>query len=263
MTKTVLITGASSGIGYEFAHIFAQHKYNLVLVARSEDKLIELQKKLITQYAVSVEVFAKDISIISNIDLLYAEIQKKQIVIEVLINNAGFGDYGFFSQTNWKKEEMMINLNITALTYLTKLFLPKMLENKNGKILNLASIAAFLPGPLMAIYYATKAYVLSFSSAIANELKGTGVTVTALCPGPTASNFSEAAALGESKLFKNKKLPTSKVVAEYGYKALMKGKTTAVHGFSNKMLVLMMPFVPKKLLISTVRNMQEKDNKAK
>ncbi len=263
MIKTVLITGASGGIGYEFAQIFAQNKFNLVLVARSEDKLIELQKSLISQYAVSVDVFAKDISIISNIDLLFNELQKKQIVIDILINNAGFGDYGFFSQTNWKKEEMMINLNISALTYLTKLFLPKMIENKYGKILNLASVAAFLPGPLMAIYYATKAYVLSFSSAIANELKGSGVTVTALCPGPTQSGFSDAAALGESKLFKNKSLPSSKIVAEYGYKALMKGKITVIHGVSNKMMVFMMRFLPKKLLISTVRKMQEKDNNKK
>jgi uncharacterized protein len=262
MKKTVLITGASGGIGYEFAQIFAHNKYNLVLVARSEDKLLELQKKLLSQYDISVEIFAIDISSISNIDLLYTELQKKQVVIDILINNAGFGDYGYFYQTNWKKEEMMINLNIAALTYLTKLFLPKMIENKDGKILNLASVAAFLPGPLMAVYYATKAYVLSFSSAIANELKGTGVTVTALCPGPTKSGFSDAAALGDSKLFKKKSLPTAKVVAEYGYKALMKGKTIAIQGASNKMLMFMIRFIPKKLLISTVRKMQEKDSKA-
>ncbi len=261
--KTVLITGASGGIGYEFALIFARNKYNLVLVARSEDKLIELKNKLTSEIGISVEVFAKDISILANIDELYAELQKKQIVIDILINNAGFGDYGYFYQTNWKKEDMMLNLNIISLTYLTKLFLPKMIENKYGKILNLASIAAFLPGPLMAIYYATKAYVLSFSSAIANELKGTGVTVTSLCPGPTQSGFSDAAALGESKLFKKKSLPTAKVVAEYGYKSLMKGKLVAVHGAFNKFEVFIMRFAPRKLLLSTIRNMQEKDIKSK
>jgi short-subunit dehydrogenase len=256
--KTVLITGASSGIGYELAHVFARNKFNLVMVARSEDKLKQLQKNLIEKHAVLVDIFGLDLSVMSNIDTLCAGLQAKGIGVDILVNNAGFGDFGIFYKRDWKKEEMMLNLNINALTYLTRLFLPMMVKNKYGKILNVASVAAFMPGPLMSVYHATKAYVLSFSMAIANELKGSGVTVTTLCPGPTVSGFQDAASLGDSVFFKGKRVPTSAMVAEFGYKALMKGKLKAVHGFIYKMMVFFIPFFSVKFITSTARKLQEK-----
>ena len=177
--------------------------------------------------------------------------------IDYLINNAGFGDYGLFYESDWDKQERMINLNMLALTQLTHLFLPDMLKRKSGKIMNVASTAAFQPGPLMSVYYASKAYVLFFSEAIANELEGTGVTVTALCPGPTKSGFQKAANVEHSKMLNAKSIPTSKKVAEYGYKAMMKGKHVAVHGFMNKELTFFSRRAPKKFILKTVRRMNE------
>jgi len=155
----------------------------------------------------------------------------------------------------------MINVNITALTYLTRLFLPQMVKNGFGKIMNVASTAAFQPGPTMSVYYATKAYVLHFSEAIGNELEGTGVTVTALCPGATTSGFQAAANLGESKLVKGKKLPTSKDVAEYGYRAMMKGKAVAIHGFGNWLLAQSPRFAPRSWVVKVARKVQEETKK--
>ncbi len=257
MNKTVLITGASGGIGYEFAHIFAEHKYNLVLVARNESRLLEIKEEISTKYGVNVNIFAKDLSVISGIDEIYNSLNNENISINVLINNAGFGEFGFFKDIDWTKEQQMINLNILALTYLTKLFMKDMISAGEGKILNLASTAAFQPGPLMAVYFATKAYVLSFSEAIANELKGTGVTVTALCPGPTESGFAKAASAQETKLFKNKRIPSSKEVALFGFNALMKGKTVVIHGLLNKIMAFSIRLTPRKLVTMIVRMMSE------
>jgi short-subunit dehydrogenase len=164
-----------------------------------------------------------------------------------LINNAGFGDFGMFLETDWNKEAQMIQLNITALTQLTKLYLKEMVKRGSGKIMNVASTAAFQSGPTMAVYYATKAYVLSFSEAIDNEVRDKGVTVTALCPGATESGFQAAAAMEESNLVKGRKLPTSKEVAEYGYESMMKGRTVAIDGFMKKIIL---PFSI--LFISTI-----------
>ena len=261
MNKTALITGASGGIGYEFAILFAQHKYDLVLVARSEAKLKEIAEQITNTYNVKVKVYSKDLSIITSIDEVYNSLKSENIYINVLINNAGFGDFGFFKETDWNKEQQMINLNITSLTYLTKLFVKDMILAKDGKILNLSSTAAFQPGPLMAVYFATKAYVLSFSEAIANELKGTGVTVTALCPGPTESGFAKAAAAEDTKLFKDKKMPSSKEVALFGFDALMKGKTVVIHGLLNKIMAFSIRLSPRKMVTMMVRMMSEQ-NKA-
>ena len=169
MAKAALITGASSGIGYELARIFAQEKYNLVLVARSEKKLHDIADELTKAHGVNVQVLAKDVSVLASATEIYETLKQKGIAVDVLVNNAGFGDFGFFTETKWEKELEMINLNITALTALTKLFVSDMVARKSGKILNVASTASFQPGPLMAVYYATKSYVLSFSEAIANE----------------------------------------------------------------------------------------------
>jgi len=254
--RTVLITGASGGIGLELARVFAGNKYNLILAARSEEKLKELQQELVDKHAVAVYIYCLDLSVMSNIEFLFYDLQSKAVDVDILINNAGFGDYGFFYRCDWKKQEMMLNLNMVALTFLTRLFLPKMIQNQYGKILNVASVAAFMPGPMMSVYHATKAYVLSYSLAIANELKGTGVTVTTLCPGPTKSGFKDTASIGNSFFFKNKRIPSSAVVAEYGYKALMKGKLKAVHGFKFKLMLFFLPFIPVRFITSTVRKLQ-------
>jgi len=257
MNKTALITGASSGIGLELARIFAKNKTNLVLVARSGDKLKALSDELTKSTGVKVKVIAADLSILKNCDLLVDELKNENITIDYLVNNAGFGTSGFFTDTDLQKEVEMINLNITALTYLTKIYAKEMKLRGSGKIMNVSSTAAFQPGPLMAVYYATKAYVQSFSEALANELKGTGVTVTTLCPGPTASGFQYAANINNVRLVKGRKLPSSAEVALFGYNAMMKGQTVAVHGFINKIVAQSYRFLPRKLITSAVRKIQE------
>ena len=258
--KTALITGASGGIGYELAKVFARHKHNLVLVARNGRKLNLLAEELRLKYGVEVLVLAQDLSLSHAATLIFDQVQRKNIRIDFLVNNAGFGNFGFFIETDWQKEEQMINLNITALTHFSKLFGQEMVKNKFGRILNVASTAAFQPGPLMAVYYASKSYVLSFSEAIANEMEGTGVTVTALCPGPTETGFMEAAALEDSKLFKGKRLSTAREVAEYGYKALMTGKVVAIEGKANTLLARSVKFAPRKWVTAMVRKMSERVN---
>jgi short-subunit dehydrogenase len=260
MNKTVLITGASSGIGYEFAKIYASKGYDLVLVARNQTKLAELQIACKTTKN-KVEIISKDLSQINSANEIFDYCITKNIRVDYLINNAGFGDFGFFAQSNWGKQQEMLNVNIITLTNLTHLFLPKMVENKFGKILNVASTAAFQPGPLMSVYYATKAYVLSFTEAISNELEGTGVSVCALCPGPTESGFLDAAALQESKLFKGKKLATSKEVAQFGYNSLENNKVVAIHGLINKIMATAIRFTPRGLVRKMVRYIQSKEKK--
>lgn len=251
--KTALITGASGGIGKELALIHASKGDQLVLVARSEDKLQALKIQIEQTYKVPVHLIIKDMSLEGACEAIYAQTEAWRLTVDYLINNAGFGDYGFFSETNWSKEHQMINLNITALTALTKLYLKDMLAQKSGKILNVASTAAFQPGPTMAVYFATKAYVLSFSEALSNETIGTGVTVTALCPGATESGFMEAAAMTDSTLFKNKRLPDSKTVAMYGYKAMIKGKAVAIHGALNFILANAVRFSPRGMVTKLSR----------
>jgi short-subunit dehydrogenase len=254
--KTALITGASSGIGLEFARVFAREKNNLVLVARSKDKLTQLADELKKQYAVDVEVIVADLSKMDQVQMIYDVCKAGNIEIEYLVNNAGFGDFGFFAENDWTKAEQMIDVNIKALTKLCRLYLPDMIARKSGKILNVASTAAFQPGPTMAVYYASKSYVLFLSEALYNELKGTGVNVTCLCPGPTESGFTQAASMEESNLFKNKKVPSSADVAEFGYKAMMKNKMTVVHGFVNNILVNASRFTPRKMVLAITRKIQ-------
>jgi len=258
MSKTALITGASNGIGLELAKIHASKGDNLVLVARNKSKLDELKSELEKQFKISVHTIGKDLSLANSAQEVYDETKKNALQIDYLINNAGFGDFGMFYETDWNKELQMINLNITTLTQFTKLYLQDMVKRGNGKIMNVASCAAFQPGPTMAVYYATKAYVLSFSEAINNELSDKGITVTALCPGATESGFQAAAAMEESALVKNKKLPTSKAVAEYGYKAMMKGKAVAIHGFMNYILANSVRFTPRSLVVKMTRKIQDK-----
>jgi short-subunit dehydrogenase len=251
-----LITGASSGIGYELAHIFAREKYNLVLIARSQDKLLELKRELEKTYAITVFILVVDLTQLDAADQIFIQVENLKITIDILVNNAGFGLFGEFITTDWQREEEMIRVNIISLTRLTKLFVPQMKQNKKGKILNIASTAAFFPGPLMAVYYATKAYVLSFSQALQSELEGTGVTVTTLCPGPTVSHFQKTAVAEGVRTFAGK-LPTAQEVAEVGFAALMKGKSVAIQGVKNKLLIWFSRFLPRKVIAAQVKKIQQ------
>ena len=254
---TALITGASSGIGLEFAKVFAANKINLVLVARSEDKLNQLATQLRSDFGITVKVIVADLSQMEQVFQVYNTCKTANIQINYLVNNAGFGSYGFFVESDWKKTEEMIDLNIKSLTLLSRLFGADMVANKAGKILNVASTAAFQPGPTMAVYFATKSYVLFLSEAMSNELKGTGVTVTCLCPGATESGFMVAAAMDNSALFKNRKLPTSAAVALFGYKAMMKGKMTVIHGIMNYLIANSIRLAPRSWVLPMVRKIQE------
>jgi short-subunit dehydrogenase len=256
--KTALITGASNGIGLELAKIHASKGGNLVLVARNKSKLDALKTELETQYKVKVYTIGKDLSANNSAQEVYDETTKQNIQADYLINNAGFGDFGMFVDTEWNKELQMINLNITTLTQFTKLYLQDMVKRRNGKIMNVASTAAFQSGPTMAVYYATKAYVLSFSEAVDNEVSDKGVTITALCPGATESGFQAAAAMEESALVKGKKLPSAKEVAEYGYASMMKGKTVAIHGLMNRIMANSVRFLPRAIVVKATRKVQDK-----
>ena len=256
MKNTALITGSSSGIGMEFARHHAAQKGDLVLAARGEKELQALKAELEKAHGVQVRIFPVDLTAPGAVQAIHDTLQKEGVEIDILINNAGFGDFGDFHQADWAKTNTMIQLNITALTELTRRFLPSMVQRRRGRILNVASTAAFFPGPLMAVYYATKHYVLAFSEGISEELKGSGVTVTALCPGPTTSGFQAAADLGESKLVKGKKLPSSKEVALYGYQAMLSGKVVAVHGTTNKLQVFLARFLPRSVARSMVKGAQ-------
>jgi uncharacterized protein len=255
---TTLITGASSGIGAELAIEFAKHKHNLVLVARSEYKLKELADALKAKYKVEVHVLVKDLSNEKHVNEIYGYTQFQNLQVDYLINNAGFGDYNFFYNADWGKMDEMIEVNIKALTRLSWLYVRDMVQNKGGRIMNVASTAAFQPGPMMAVYFATKSYVLLLSEALANELEEKGITVTALCPGATESGFMEAANLHESKLAKSKKLPSSAEVARYGYKAMMKGKKVAIHGTMNYLMAQSPRFFPRNMVTKVVRFIQKK-----
>lgn len=253
---TALITGASNGIGLELARIHASKGDNLILVARNKARLDELKRELETASGIKIYTIGKDLSAANAAREVFDEIQDMQWEVNYLVNNAGFGDFGFFAEGDWNKQLQMINLNITALTHLTRLFLPLMIARGEGKIMNVASTAAFQPGPLMAEYYATKAYVLHFSEAIANEVKDKGITVTALCPGATTSGFQEAAGMQESALVKGKKLPGSREVAVYGYKAMMNGKVVAIPGLLNKIMANGIRFLPRNWVVKVARRIQ-------
>jgi uncharacterized protein len=259
--KTALITGASSGIGYEFTRLFAKNGYDLVLAARSEKQLMQLAHDLKEKFGVSVKVIVKDLSQASAPEEIFTELQQEGVTIDVLVNNAGFATYGMFAEIDLAAELQEMQLNMVTLTHLTKLFLPDMLKRRRGKILNVASTAAFQPGPLMAVYYATKAYVLSFSEALANELRGTGVSVTTLCPGPTESGFQKRASIEESRLVSGKKIMDAARVARAGYRALMAGKTVVIPGLRNKILAEAVRFSPRKMVTQVSRNMLESVHK--
>jgi short-subunit dehydrogenase len=255
--ETALITGAASGIGYELACIFAAENYNLVLVDRNEFKLLEMAIDFKEKFNIFIKTIVKDLSIPTAPEEIFTQLQQEEINIDILVNNAGFGTYGLFNETDLMTELEMLQVNLVCLTHLTKLFLKNMVKQGRGKILNVASAAAFQPGPLMAVYFATKAYVLSFSEAVANELEGTGVTVTVLCPGSTVSAFHERTGMADSKLVKGQKMMDAQTVAQIGYDALMRCQTIVVPGFVNKLLAKIVGFFPRNLVTKVVRSMQE------
>jgi len=246
--KTALITGASSGIGMDFARLLSREGYELFLVARSETKLRALAIELGNAKVIVADLVSPDAP---------QRIFDASGGVDVLINNAGFGVMGPFAEMDLRKDLEMILVNVTALTHLTRLFLPPMLARKSGHVMNVASTAAFLPGPLMAIYYATKAYVLSLSEAIADELRGTGVTVTALCPGPTATGFAEVAGMEKSRLFSLMRPMSSEAVARYGLRAMQHGKRVAIPGIANKLGTQSIRVSPRRLVTTIVRKLQE------
>lgn len=239
MKRTALITGATSGLGFEFVKLFAGDGYNLVLVARNAQKLDEIKK---TYSNLDVSVLSKDLSVPGAAKEVFEEIEKSGIHIDVLVNNAGFGLLGPFDRLDIQKQLQMIQLNVATLTELTYYILPKMKEQK-GRILNVASTAAFQPGPYMAVYFATKAYVLSFSEALAEELRGAAVTVTTLCPGPTKTHFGAAAQAEGTRMFS--RTMAADVVARTGYQALMNGKSVVVAGGMNRASTIMEKFLPR------------------
>lgn len=249
MTKTVLITGASSGIGYEMAKVFATNGYNLVLVARRVEPMESLKSQFpSTQFT----IIQKDLSVDNSCQEVFDE--TKDLQIDILVNNAGFGDTGEFQTLSKDKQTNMIDLNVRALTELTHLFGAQMVERKNGKILNVASIASFIPGPKMATYFATKAFVLSFSQALSQEWGKYGVQVMTLCPGYTVSGFQEVAKQTNLKMAKAKNAPTSKELAQFGYDKLMTGKSLVVHGFANKIICFLPRILPRKLILAIMEN---------
>jgi len=255
-TGRVLVTGASSGIGYELAKRFARDGHDLVLVARSREKLEAIGKELIGTAGVQVKRIAKDLSRPRAAEETFDELTRESIPIEVLVNCAGFGTYGAFAETDIVAEREMIQLNVVALTELTKLAVRAMVRRGNGRVLNVASTAAFQPGPRMAVYYATKAYVLSFSEALANELDGTGVAVSTLCPGPTRTGFGVRARMEGARVYKTGVMDAA-AAAEAGYHGLKNGKAVIIPGLRNKLIALAARLAPRKLVIATTRWMNE------
>jgi uncharacterized protein len=256
--QTALITGASAGIGRELAKLFARDHYNLILVARDGSRLAQFADELQRRFEVSARSFPLDLTAASAPQFLFDQVARENIFVDVLVNNAGYGKLGAFAEVPLEESLGQIQLNITALTHLTKLFIGPMLEQKSGKILNVASTAGFQPGPLMAVYYATKAYVISFSEALANELKRIGVTVTCLCPGVTDTEFQKRAGTEQTPLFRQMRPMDAKTVARDGYRGLMKGKPLVISGFRNWLLAESLRVSPRKLVTAISRRLIER-----
>jgi uncharacterized protein len=249
--KTALITGASSGIGKALAENFAAAGYNVILSARNAATMEAHAADLEQRHRITATIIPADLESPTGPFELHAEIKRRGVTLSALANNAGYGTYGIFQETALERELAMMQVNMNAVVALTKLFLPDLLATR-GKILNLSSTAAFQPGPYMAVYYATKAFVLSFSEAIAAELANTGVTVTALCPGPTASGFQDRAEMNHSKFVKGKTLPTSAEIARKGFRAMQRGQRVYIPGVKNWLLAQVPRFSPRSLVTRIV-----------
>ncbi|MEL6970863.1 MAG: SDR family oxidoreductase [Bacteroidota bacterium] len=257
MKKTALITGASSGIGLELARIHAEKGGDLVIVARSTDKLDNLKAELEAQHKVQVLPIVSDLSVPGAAQEVYTKVKAAGVQVDYLINNAGFGLRGKFHELPWQRQYQMMQLNMVALSELSHLFLPDFVARNSGKILNNSSTASLLPGPLQAVYFATKAYVASFSNALAEELRDTNITVTNLMPGATETDFAKTSGLEDTALFE--KTFSARSVAEDGYNAMLAGKLDIMSGltFTQKVMMAMIPLTPKKMLLQQIREMQE------
>lgn len=239
----VLITGATAGIGYELAKLYAKDENNLILVARDEERLKEVKDEL-EFYNIKVYTIALDLSEDNSCEKVLDFVNKKNLSVDILINNAGMGSFGYLSEIEVEKELKLINVNIRALTELTKMFLPSMIEHGEGAIMNVASTAAFCAGPKMATYYASKSYVLNFTEALYEELKGSEIKVSCLCPGPVKTNFQEKSGIRKSEAAK-KALMTPKEVAEIAYRDFKKGKLIIIPGFKNKLIIRINKLIPR------------------
>jgi len=253
----VLITGSTVGIGYELAKCFAADGYNLVLVARTQEDLDRVAKEFERVYSITVQTFVFDLFEVENTFALYADIRAKNIQIDILVNNAGQGHYGKFVDTDIDRDLAIIQLNISSVVSLTKLFLKDMVKQGKGKILNVSSVASKMPGPWQSVYHATKAFVQSFTEAIRNEVKDEGIVITALLPGATDTDFFNKADMLESKIVQNGDLADPAKVAKDGYEALMKGEDKVVSGFMNKVQVGMSHIVPEETVAEKVSKQQE------
>ena len=254
---TALVTGASAGIGLALARRFAAAGYNLALTARRGEQLRTLAGEL-APLGVAVHVFPLDLAAADGPRLLYEQVTAAGVTVDVLVNNAGFGTLGPFLETDLERELAMVRLNAAAVVELCGRFVPGMLARKQGRVLNVASTAGFQPGPLMAIYYASKAFVLSFSEALWDETRGTGVTVTALCPGPVRTEFSDVAGMNETNLFSGPNVMPVDAVADAGFRGTLRGKRLVIPGFLNRVLTTLVRFAPRRLVLRIVRRFQMK-----
>lgn len=255
---TALITGASSGIGKELARIHAERRGDLVIVARREDKLAALKSELEDKHGIQVMVIAKDLTLPGAASEIYQEVEQAGVEVDYLINNAGFGGRGKFHERDWEQDLAMLNLNVVALTALSRFFLPGFVERNKGRILNVSSTAALVPaGPLQAVYYATKAYVTSFSNALAEELRDTNVTVTALMPGATETEFAGTSGMDRTTMFSS--TASARSVAEDGYDGMLAGKLDVITGitYMRRIALAAVPLAPKKVVLRQIHRMQE------
>jgi short-subunit dehydrogenase len=255
-----LVTGASAGIGQEFARVLAGRHYHLVLTARREDRLRDLQKELREKFGIAVEIFVCDLTRPEAAREIFQWTKTRGIEIDVLINDAGFGDVGEFFQSNYQTITNMVQVNIMALMQLTRLFLEGMKIRNRGHVLNVGSMAGFVPGPLMSVYFATKAFVLSLSEAVAHELKDTAVRVTVLCPGPVKSEFQKVAYGEDPQVTARRMIPSSAEVARLGYEAMMRGEALAIPGLGNKVLPFLLRLTPRKVVPHFVRRRHKRDD---
>jgi hypothetical protein len=259
MNKTALVTGASAGLGVELTSLFAADGHDVVIVARRREKLEEVAAAIRAKHAVQIHVLAEDLARAGAAERIAGELQKRGIEVEFLVNNAGFGGTGAFVERDLARELEMIQVNIVTLVELTRLLLPAMLARKSGRVLNIGSTAGFVPGAFMAIYYASKAFVNSFTEALSVELEATGVTATVSCPGATATEFSQVAGNDKTPLFKSRVMG-AREVAEDAYHAMMRGEPMAVAGFMNKLRIASLRFAPRGMARNIAANMNRSES---
>jgi short-subunit dehydrogenase len=255
--STVLVTGGSSGIGYALAERFARAGHALILVARDPERLEQAAAALRAKTGAPVDAIPCDLSEPPAPRALFERVEQSGRPVDVLVNNAGFGTLGPFAESDPDVQRRMVQLNVAALTHLARLFLAPMVARRRGGILNVASTAAFQPGPLSPVYYASKAYVVSFSQALARELKGSGVTVTVLCPGPTTSEFQARAGMLETNLMRTGRMDAARV-AEAGYQGLLHGSTMVIPGLGNRLLATIVRWLPPRLVTEVVWKLHQR-----